>query len=88
MESYLGGVNEVGFGKDTQLQDAVIRRLAIIGEAVKHLPQEFKEAHADIPWKEMTGMRDVLIHEYSGINMKRVWDTVKKDLATLKDVLR
>lgn len=49
-------------------QDAVIRNLAIIGEAVKRIPQEIRDLHPEIPWRKMSGLRDVLIHDYEGIN--------------------
>jgi uncharacterized protein with HEPN domain len=63
IEEYTAGVNEKEFHKNRSLQDATIRRLEIIGEAVKNLPQSFKTKHPDIPWKQMAGMRDILIHE-------------------------
>lgn len=66
------------------VQDAVIRQISVIGEAVKHLPGSLKKNHTDIPWKKVTGMRDILVHEYSGINIVRIWKTVKEDLPPLK----
>jgi len=58
--------------------------LEIIGEAVKRVSVKIKENNPDIPWRQMSGMRDVLVHEYAGVNMGRVWDTVKKDIPRLK----
>lgn len=84
IEKYMNHVDEDKFNKNIQLQDAVMRRLEIIGEAVKSIPAEFKNKHAKIPWKKIAGMRDILIHEYSGVNLKRVWKVVKEDLADLK----
>lgn len=61
-----------------------MRRLEIIGEAVKHLPDEIKDANPDIPWKKIGGMRDVLIHEYFGVDLKLTWEVVQKELPMLK----
>lgn len=72
------------FLKSTLVQDAVLRRLEIIGEAVKKIPAEIRNNCPDVPWKQMAGMRDVLIHDYSGVNLDRVWLTVKQDLPELR----
>lgn len=63
--------------EDPVLKRSFVRSLEIIGEAVKNLPQGFKEKHTDIPWKEIAGMRNKLIHEYFGVNYKVVWNTGK-----------
>ena len=65
-------------------QDAIIRRLEIIGEAVKNLPEDFKSQRTDIPWIKIAGMRDVLIHEYFAVDIPAVWDTIQSDLPKLK----
>lgn len=72
-------------GRDTFLTDrksqaAVIRYFEIIGEATKHLSDEQKRSHPEIPWRKISGMRDELIHEYFGVNVEVVWDTVERDL--------
>ncbi|ASJ00224.1 HepT-like ribonuclease domain-containing protein [Thermococcus gorgonarius] len=66
--------------EDEKTVDAVICNLEIIGEAVKNLPEEFKEMHPDVPWKEIAGMRDRLIHAYFGVDLSIVWYTIKNDL--------
>ncbi len=66
------------------VQDAVIRQLEIIGEASKKVSMTTRKKYDDIPWKEMTGMRDKLIHEYFGVNIVYIWETVNKDLPDLK----
>ena len=74
------------FLKDTKTVYAVIRALEIIGEAVKKIPVPIKSAYSQIPWKDMAGMRDKVIHEYSGVDLKRVWRTVRKDIPDLKPI--
>ena len=84
IERYVKGKTKEEFLDNYEKQDAIIKRLEIIGEAVKNIPSEIKKKHPEIPWKDMAGMRNVLIHEYFGVIMGRVWDTAKKDIPKLK----
>lgn len=72
------------FLSDRKTQDAVVRNLEIIGEAIKRVSVTLKEAHPDIAWKPIAGMRDKLIHDYFGVNLQLVWDVVERDLPVLK----
>jgi len=66
---------------------AVIRALEIIGEATKKLPASLKEHYSEIPWREIAGMRDKVIHDYFGVNLRRVFETVRQDLPPLRESL-
>ena len=78
-----GGYEE--FRKDRKGQDAVIRNFEIIGEAVKRLSQGVRTQNDDIPWKKIAGLRDELIHEYFGVDLKIVWNIVENELPRLRD---
>ena len=80
---YTTGVTEEEFERNELLQDATMRQLEIIGEAARKVSQENRSAHPEIPWSDMIGMRNRLIHEYSRINLKRVWDTIQNDIPRL-----
>jgi len=84
IESYTKDLVEDSFLNNTQVQDAVLRRIEIIGEAVKNMPQAFKDLHPDVPWKGIAGMWDIVIHEYFGVDMSRVWKLIREDMPPLK----
>lgn len=84
---YLAGKTEEEFYHDVEKQDAVIRRLEIIGEAARRISEETKNTMPDLPWKEMVGMRNFLVHEYDGVDVSVVWDTVQVHLPKVIKIL-
>ena len=80
---YTKDINFEEFEKDTMRVDAVVRNLEIIGEAVRRLPEEFKESHREIPWHRIAGMRNRIVHDYFGIDNGIIWQIVKTDAPEL-----
>ncbi len=80
IEDFTNNKEKEDFLEDVQLQDAVIRRIEIIGEASKNIPEEFKKNFQDVPWREMARTRDKLIHGYFGVDLELTWDIVEHDL--------
>jgi len=88
IEEYSENLTAATFKKNRPMQDAITRRLEIIGEAVKNIPAPYKAKHPDIPWKQMAGMRDVLIHEYFDVDLNLTWSVVKQELPSVKKKLQ
>ncbi len=84
IKEYLQKINESEFSQNSLVQDAVIRQLGIIGEAVKRLSPELRKIHKDFPWKDIAGMRDKLIHDYFGVDLEAVWLTSVRDIVELE----
>jgi Uncharacterized conserved protein len=88
IEEYTEGIEYENFMEDHLTQDGIIRQIEILGEATKRLSDEIREKYPDIPWKDIAGMRDKLIHDYLGVDMDAVWGTVEGDIPLLKNKLK
>ena len=84
IERFAQGLTRDQFAEDDRTAFAVVRALEIIGEATRHVPQELRCRHPEIPWRDMVGMRDKLIHDYFVVNWQIVWRTVTEDIPKLK----
>ena len=88
IQRYTRGTSAQDFVRDGKTVDAVLRNISVIGEAAANLPEELKMTHAEIPWKEMVGMRNKVIHEYFGVDGEILWKTVSEDLVCLEKQVR
>lgn len=87
IQRYVRGMKMDDFLDDVQVQDAVMRRLEVVGEAAKHIPEDLRKQHPEIPWREMSGLRDVIIHGYFGVNMARVYKIAHDDVPDIRKKL-
>lgn len=88
IEEFTRGKTKAHFLDDEMLSSAVIKKFEIIGEACSRLSEDFQTTHSSIPWKEIIGMRNILIHDYFGTDLGGVWNSIKEDLPKLKERLR
>jgi len=86
--SFTKGMSYSDFAGDKKTVNAVIRSLEVIGEATKQLPMSFRDNYPDVPWKQMAGMRDKLIHEYFGIDKQMVWQVVEKHIPGILPLIK
>ncbi len=84
IEQYSSGAGWEEFSQNFLLQDGIMRQIGIIGEAAKQLSAQFRSKNSHVPWVGIVGMRDKLIHDYLGVDIKAVWKTVQEDIPTLK----
>jgi len=87
IQHYTNELDEKQFNVDELVQDGVIRQLQIIGEAAKRLSDETRVKYPSVEWKDIAGMRDKLVHDYFGVDLAAVWDTVQKDIPVFKKAL-
>ena len=80
---YVEGLDQVAWSTDERTQDAVVRNLEVIGEAVKRLPLEMRAESPEVPWQDIAGLRDILIHEYEGVDFAIVWDIAINEVPLL-----
>jgi uncharacterized protein with HEPN domain len=83
IQTFVEGIDEQAFKRDLMRQSAVMRQIEIMGEATKRLSTEFRAEHPDIPWRQMAGMRDILIHAYDHVDIDEVWHTATVAIPTL-----
>ena len=88
IENFSRGISKIKFLRDELRQNAIIRKLEIIGEATKNVPSSFRNKYPSIEWKRIAGLRDKLIHDYFGVNLDRVWNIVRKDIPNLKKKIK
>ena len=87
IERYTSGVDRSQFLADEKTIDAVVRNLEIIGEAVRWLPEEFKRQHVDIPWTQISGLRNRIVHDYFGLDLEIIWQVLQTSLRDFKKQL-
>jgi len=88
IKEYTRNLSKDDFIENELIQDAVIRNIEIIGEATKKISLNLKQAYSEIPWKEMAGMRDKLIHDYLGVDIEVIWKTIESDIPALDEMIR
>lgn len=88
IKRFTSGIDAEAFRRDEKTFDAVIRNLEVIGEAIKKIPDEVRAKHPAIEWKKIAGLRDMLVHEYFGIDADIVWDIVQHKLTPLEAQIR
>jgi uncharacterized protein with HEPN domain len=86
--TFIEGMTFDQFAKDDKTTYAVVRALEIIGEAAKHIPERVRQKYSKVSWREMAGIRDKLIHDYFGVNLKVVWKTITEDLSELESEIQ
>ncbi len=86
--SYVKNMSFEDFSKDRKTYQAVIREFEIIGEAIGNLSEEYKNKHKNVPWQDIKDFRNILIHEYFGVDLEIVWKVIEEDLPVLTSVVK
>ncbi|MGA2984593.1 MAG: DUF86 domain-containing protein [Terriglobia bacterium] len=88
VREYTSGMSPAAFVGDAKTLDAVIRNLEVIGEASKAVPETVRLSHPEVDWRKIAGLRDILIHQYFGIDAELIWDIIKNKLTALENQIR
>lgn len=88
IKSFIKGMEFNDFQKDKKTINAVVRSMEIMGEAAKKIPKTIRDKYPAVPWKKMAGMRDKMIHEYSGIDLEIIWKVATEDISKLKPLIK
>ena len=87
IRSFVEGMDESAFRVDRRTLDAILRNLTVIGEAARHVPEDFRARFREVPWLEMADMRNVVVHEYFGVDVEILWQTATRDVPELEALL-
>jgi uncharacterized protein with HEPN domain len=87
IDSYISGMDYPAFLQDPKTVDAVVRNLEVLGEAARQIPDQFAAGHPDVPWRQITGLRNRIVHDYFGLDLAIIWQIIRNDLPPLKSTL-
>lgn len=87
IERYTAGMEQAQFRQDEKTLDAVVRNLEIVGEAARQLPEEFAAQYPEVPWQQIRGLRNRIVHDYFGLDLEIIWQIISHDLPQLRDHL-
>src|SRR4030042_1518738 len=88
IEAYIKGISKEQFIKNKMLQDAIVRRLEIIGEASKNIPRALKEKNKQVPWAELSNFRNLMAHSYYEVSLSKIWDTLNNRMPIIKESIK